>query len=1383
MGHGRENPYHLRPVLGHKLPVQRAYQKPIVLYNPHDQLLKLKEIYTSESFLLLSFPDLPQGNNKVAQGKSWEIPPHQSKTVILLNFRGQQPGKYQGFIHIKSNLENFTVFMEFIVSQSGVHRMTEELDFGTIISPSSGSRRTIALMNSSPYPVLLKDAYTASPDPAMRIDFRPVILDKDTAVAVANVTYRGLKEGPFGGKVILHTNDTAPSSATVEIPYHGRVVHGALRYWSRNTTFHTVPEPSLPASPAERSLVVWNTFHVPLLFRSVTTNSTSFAVVDFVPGTVLNPNETQPLLSIRLQPNSTDQCRSSVLRFDTNVTKLHIPLACYNGRLHYVPSSILTTSATEAASPSFVDSSTASVRTATGFRSNRMEFGVVTLNKPHYFNFSLGNPNPVPVVVRDWQTSIQKLSVRHASGSLESTGSRRLVLRPGQSEAFSAELKASEEAERWGTVNFTTDHQPLRIDVHYVALAGALQFTTQSPSQGWLRGPPQRRGISVTSTFAQPIRLTSTASSDRRFLFSLTQPTVLPGAVTNIGSFVFDSSLANQSPSLDCHPTSTVPQSPTVSTNLFPPLTEHDFEAYKARPDTHNKVDHAMPEVITATLTFTTNISTQYTVAVQGTITRPHLATVPAVDFDMVHIGTSSVKFIPVHNPFDTPLALQLYSSQDLRGLQENILLLHTTNGGHVSLEDLEVVADEPPPFFVPVKGATRSVVLAPGQAGQVGPVVFRPSAAGPRRAVLLLRSNASVLEAVRVVGEGGEGRLVFQTGAAQIEQLHLHVQPSMLAPYINRTASFVPLSGLLKAFRSPTASSTDLVFRTPFALANAGTLSVDVRSFRIAGRACTAYGVAVEPCEAAVLAAGERRAMWLTVRPDFSTSLLAVSLTVETASLGAVHLPVEVSLPHGLLAPLRDTVPQPPAAHALRGAALMLSVVLALYSCQALYFNFYCVDLAQLLRMDCGPEGRTRRPTKGAPAADLDAGHRSERLSSATSSPTQSSHGSFERLGTIDAELVADARGPDSEVERHRFLLSAEAIPEEEVAREVTSGNPSETSSQRKSSGSPPPGDLLVELESPSRTVTPATPVTLALSDAASDPSAGRPSSDAGPEAALQSRPGSGEQDRERAPERKEAEKRERERERREREAADRERREQERRERERREKERREREKRERERREREDRERREKERRDREERERRERERREKEERERKEREEAEREKERLLEAERERREKESERENEREKEKMRAQEKEREKERQRERHRELQRQREREQRQREAEQREQAQPGREAEPERLRQEQREAEEELLERQWQAQEAAEESQRQQQRQEENERAREAQEQREREQREQRQHAQMALFERLQQRLKDQQRCQPGPALALDYEYDVLLQPAPVP
>lgn len=41
--------------------------------------------------------------------------------------------------------------------------------------------------------------------------------------------------------------------------------------------------------------------------------------------------------------------------------------------------------------------------------------------------------------------------------------------------------------------------------------------------------------------------------------------------------------------------------------------------------------------------------------------------------------------------------------------------------------------------------------------------MVFRPSAAGPRRAVLLLRSNASVLEAVRVVGEGGEGRLVFQ--------------------------------------------------------------------------------------------------------------------------------------------------------------------------------------------------------------------------------------------------------------------------------------------------------------------------------------------------------------------------------------------------------------------------------------------------------------------------------------------------------------------------------------------------------------------------------------------------------------------------------------------
>ena len=67
-GVGVDNPYRVRPTLGHKLPVDKNYHKAFLIYNPHEEVLKLKEIYTSESFLLLSLPDVPQVSPQISDG-------------------------------------------------------------------------------------------------------------------------------------------------------------------------------------------------------------------------------------------------------------------------------------------------------------------------------------------------------------------------------------------------------------------------------------------------------------------------------------------------------------------------------------------------------------------------------------------------------------------------------------------------------------------------------------------------------------------------------------------------------------------------------------------------------------------------------------------------------------------------------------------------------------------------------------------------------------------------------------------------------------------------------------------------------------------------------------------------------------------------------------------------------------------------------------------------------------------------------------------------------------------------------------------------------------------------------------------------------------------
>ncbi len=114
-GSGINNPYKVQPLIGAKLSPGAVYQPAIEVYNPHTEVLRIVEAFTSGGFLQLTSPQRGESSNFTPQ----EILPHQQRKIIDLNFGTQVlPGKYVGFINMKSDTNvNWIIPVEVTVVQ------------------------------------------------------------------------------------------------------------------------------------------------------------------------------------------------------------------------------------------------------------------------------------------------------------------------------------------------------------------------------------------------------------------------------------------------------------------------------------------------------------------------------------------------------------------------------------------------------------------------------------------------------------------------------------------------------------------------------------------------------------------------------------------------------------------------------------------------------------------------------------------------------------------------------------------------------------------------------------------------------------------------------------------------------------------------------------------------------------------------------------------------------------------------------------------------------------------------------------------------------------------------------------------------------------------
>jgi hypothetical protein len=279
------------------------------MYNPYDEPLHIREVYTTEDFLSLrgsalahpfandangSEPALRQNSatSAVDVSSPWVLDSGIEREILSLAIDAKFPGKYSGYVHIKTDRDNLVLPVEAMVLEGTVHAKPDVLNFGILTRGSISEPLSLRLVNSAAVPIAVLDVVPSAPDPYLQIDVQyqnqhhqtlfqnhndrldferaiensalvlPAVGVDDersssssssshstmgrnevTEVLVAKLSYNpvdghdNVRTGTFRGKILVFTNNSNPATAVIEVPYEGTVLQGGIGFDQQQAVF------------------------------------------------------------------------------------------------------------------------------------------------------------------------------------------------------------------------------------------------------------------------------------------------------------------------------------------------------------------------------------------------------------------------------------------------------------------------------------------------------------------------------------------------------------------------------------------------------------------------------------------------------------------------------------------------------------------------------------------------------------------------------------------------------------------------------------------------------------------------------------------------------------------------------------------------------------------------------------------------------------------------------------------------------------------------------------------------------------------------------------------------------------------------------------------
>jgi hypothetical protein len=234
------NSYHLHPFVGYRIPSGVPFEQPITIYNPHKDVLHIREIFTTEEFISLRGATPLDAGASSSGGATWQLEPGVERSIIHLSMGSSIPGFYSGYVHLKTDKDNIVIPVELQVLEGGLHASPEFIDFGVLTRAGDMSTVDLKLMNSGLRSVEIVEIVPIMPDPHLQIIgyAKNRIIENGTEVVVASLAYSSaLSSGKVSNKLLIVTNHSNPALATLEVPYEVSSVHGGIEYEFNDSLF------------------------------------------------------------------------------------------------------------------------------------------------------------------------------------------------------------------------------------------------------------------------------------------------------------------------------------------------------------------------------------------------------------------------------------------------------------------------------------------------------------------------------------------------------------------------------------------------------------------------------------------------------------------------------------------------------------------------------------------------------------------------------------------------------------------------------------------------------------------------------------------------------------------------------------------------------------------------------------------------------------------------------------------------------------------------------------------------------------------------------------------------------------------------------------------
>ncbi|XP_046395502.1 transmembrane protein 131 isoform X2 [Ischnura elegans] len=726
-GTGVMSPYRLRPLVGVRMPLNSSFTPLIHMHNPHTFPLQIVEVYSSGGELCL---ELPSGEMEGPKNL-WEILPFETKPVIRAKFVGLSEKNHTVYIRIivNSTMDYLVVPLEVEVGpQAGLYSPDDLIDFGLSGSTDAPKVAKLYLLNSGRKSIQIQNVISTPVSKAVKIDFKPIKIPPDsiTPTEVATITFdshAAFEAKHFSGKIVAKGKQAGGGAQKVVVPYTVRVLPGGLSLNASAAHFCTDQPPGSSKLPQPRNFTMTNKFAIPVAVHNVSLTEDHhkyFVVKNFIP-LILDPGETAILFQLGINEDlvTANFTLESSLYLHTNVSKLCIPLLCYNGRLKKV---IL---------PTEVGGSIEEL-------GDEINFGLVGSGRKKDSYFAVVNENPVEIRLKSWGTNLSSTesgevvpaSVELAgvdSGNVSSLLARHsflnmtksLILKPHHYAVFKIAATApSREGWLKGVAFVETQFERLALDVKMRSAKGSLDVLRETlVFDECFPGKLCEQPLEVVSSFEVPMvaKSVTTYPPDARVTFypasvddghkcgvgdskplSLSSgpplPTICPHGTSLLGHLTFNPkaacgdqcylgiSAAHKGGSVQWAQGSTIPVQASSPSNVTPPvaLPSHVAESDSALVDILHSRFIALAGWQNVSLRLDTSEARRVAFKAAAKLVWPRLLwwkgskctgsrklCPPAnvhqdIRFPLTHVANTSFLEVTLENPSDAPILVQL---------------------------------------------------------------------------------------------------------------------------------------------------------------------------------------------------------------------------------------------------------------------------------------------------------------------------------------------------------------------------------------------------------------------------------------------------------------------------------------------------------------------------------------------------------------------------------------------------------------------------------------------------------------------------------------------------------------------------------------------------